>query len=210
LEQNQPMLRRFFAFVARHRARVARLSIVLLVVLVAVSSSAQEGSLVAPILFMAGLVLIGVATVGRMWCALYISGRKSSELVSVGPYSLTRNPLYLFSLIGFAGVGLATETVTIPLTVVLVFAATYPGLIAAEEAHLRKTFGVVFDDYCVRTPRFLPRFDTYSEAETWVVNPRIFRRAMLNALSFVWLAGLVEFFEALHELGLIKPLFQLP
>lgn len=204
------MVSPLFAFVARHRARVARLSSALLVILIAISTSAQEGGLVAPILFMAGLVLIGIATVGRLWCALYISGRKSSELVTSGPYSMTRNPLYLFSLIGFTGVGLATETVTIPLAVVLVFAATYPGLIAAEEAHLRQTFGTAFDDYCARTPRFLPRFDTYRETETWVVSPRIFRRTMLNALSFVWLAGLIELFEALHELGLIKPWLQLP
>lgn len=204
------MVLRLFERVGRHRAHVARLSTVLLVVLIAVSTSAQEGTLVAPILFMGGLVLIGIATVGRLWCALYISGRKSSELVTSGPYSMTRNPLYLFSLIGFAGVGLATETMTIPLAVILVFAATYPGLIAGEEAHLRQTFESAFEEYCARTPRFLPRFDAYSEAETWVVNPRIFRRTMLNALSFVWLAGLIEFFEELHELGLIKPLLQLP
>jgi protein-S-isoprenylcysteine O-methyltransferase Ste14 len=204
------MIRRWFGFVARHRALFARVSTVLLVLLIVVSESAQEGSIVAPCLFMMGLVLIGVATVGRLWCALYISGRKSSELVTAGPYSISRNPLYLFSLIGFVGVGLATETVTIPLAVVAVFTATYPGLIASEEAHLRQAFGAEFEDYCARTPRFLPRFSAYQEAETWAVNPRIFRRTMLNALSFIWLAGLVEFVEALHELHLIQPLLQLP
>lgn len=56
------------------------------------------------ILFLLGLLLVGVATVGRLWCSLYISGHENSELITTGPYSLSRNPLYFFSLPGFAGI----------------------------------------------------------------------------------------------------------
>ena len=40
-----------------------------------------------------GISLIVAAILGRMWCTLYIGGRKSAEIVQTGPYSMTRNPL---------------------------------------------------------------------------------------------------------------------
>src|SRR5438874_6144411 len=54
------------------------------------------------------LILL-TAAFGRIWSAAYISGRKNHELVVDGPYSLTRNPLYFFSFLGYLGAGLAFE-----------------------------------------------------------------------------------------------------
>ncbi len=51
-----------------------------------------------------GISLIVAAIIGRMWCTLYIGGRKSAEIVQSGPYSVTRNPLYVFSSIGAVGI----------------------------------------------------------------------------------------------------------
>jgi protein-S-isoprenylcysteine O-methyltransferase Ste14 len=42
---------------------------------------------------------------GRTWCSLDISGRKKRELVTVGPYALVRNPLYIFTLLEAFGIG---------------------------------------------------------------------------------------------------------
>ena len=39
-----------------------------------------------------GLCLIAMGVIGRMWCTLYIGGRKSSEIIAQGPYSVSRNP----------------------------------------------------------------------------------------------------------------------
>src|ERR1700694_4620271 len=52
-----------------------------------------------------GISCIVFAIVGRTWSSLYIGGRKTRTLVSVGPYSVSRNPLYVFSIIGGVGVG---------------------------------------------------------------------------------------------------------
>ena len=59
-----------------------------------------------------GFVLLVACAMGRVWASAYISGKKNKELVTVGPYSLVRNPLYFFSLLGFIGTGLAFESIT--------------------------------------------------------------------------------------------------
>jgi protein-S-isoprenylcysteine O-methyltransferase Ste14 len=46
---------------------------------------------------MAGVSLALLCVAGRMWSSLYIGSRKNRELVTAGPYSITRNPLYFFS-----------------------------------------------------------------------------------------------------------------
>ena len=52
-----------------------------------------------------GLLLIAVCIVGRTWCTLYIGGHKKRQLRTHGPYSVVRNPLYVFTIIGTAGIG---------------------------------------------------------------------------------------------------------
>jgi len=43
-----------------------------------------------------------------------------------------------------------------------------------------------------------------------VVNPGLFRRTMGDVLWFVWLVGIIELVEALHEYGFMKPVLRLP
>lgn len=161
------------------------------------------------LLYLAGCLLVGVATIGRLWCSLYICGRKTRELVTSGPYSMSRNPLYFFSAIGAVGVGLGTETFTVPAVLLLLFAVAYPVVIRDEERKLRALHGDVFDAYVVRTPRFFPRLSARSEPESYTVNPRGFRNALFDALWFVWLIGLLELAESAREAGLVPSLLTL-
>jgi protein-S-isoprenylcysteine O-methyltransferase Ste14 len=200
---------RLLGFLGRHRILISRVFALAFFCVLLVMDSRQEGSLIAPILFFSGLLLVGIATIGRLWCSLYISGLKNTALVTVGPYSITRNPLYLFSFIGFAGVGLATETITLALVMVAFFAAIYPFIIRREEGSLHNRFGKSFADYCALVPRFLPRFSRYVEPPTWSVDTRRFRRSMLEVIWFVWLVALIELVEAIHELGFAEPWIRL-
>jgi protein-S-isoprenylcysteine O-methyltransferase Ste14 len=190
-------------FVERHRILVSRLFVAAFFGALWVCEPALEGSLAATALFLAGLVLVATATVGRLWCSLYISGNKDSELVTVGPYSVTRNPLYLFSFVGFVGIGLATETLTFALALAAFFALVYPFIIAAEERVLAARFGEAFEAYRARTPRFIPRWSNYVEPRTWSVDTRLFRRTMRDVVWFVWIVGVIELVEALHEHGMV-------
>src|SRR6187399_1591484 len=65
----------------------------------------SEGNLLHETVERSGFFLILIAIVGRTWCSMYISGRKLAALVTDGPYSISRNPLYLFSSIAAFGVG---------------------------------------------------------------------------------------------------------
>lgn len=199
-----------YDFIASHRILVSRIFSAAFFALLLATEGALEGSLVSPLLFFFGLILVAIATVGRLWCSLYISGYKNAALIDAGPYSISRNPLYFFSFLGFVGIGLATETVTLALLLAAIFAVGYPLIIAREERYLRAKFGDAFAAYAARTPRFFPKVGALQEPETWRVNPRLFRRTMGDVLWFVWLVAVIELVEALHEYGVVTPLLRLP
>jgi len=203
------LFRRAVLFFATHRILVSRLFGITFFLTVLVCESAHAGSVLEATLFLAGLVLVGIATVGRLWCSLYISGYKDTELITTGPYSVTRNPLYFFSLLGFAGIGLATETLTLGIALPSIVAMGYPAVIRREEDELRAKFGAAFDAYCARTPRFVPDLGKFNEPALYAVNPRLFRRTMIDVIWFVWFVGLIELVEALHELQVFTPLIRL-
>lgn len=196
-------------FIASHRIAVSRLFAVSFFVMLVLTESAAEG-MTAPLLFVTGLVLVGIATVGRLWCSVYISGYKNSELVTAGPYSISRNPLYFFSFLGFIGIGFSTEAFSFPLGLAAIFAIGYPLIIKREEDYLRAKFSEAFTAYAARTPCFFPNLKLLKEPETWTVNPRLFRRTMGDVLWFIWLVGVVELVEALHKYGIVTPLFHVP
>ena len=203
------LLHRAASLFATHRILVTRLFGGAFFLLVMVTGSAHEGHVLEAVLFLAGLVLVGIATVGRLWCSLYISGHKDADLITTGPYSISRNPLYLFSLLGFAGIGFATETVTLGIALPVIVAIGYPAVIRREEGELRARFGPEFEAYCARTPRFFPDFAKFSEPVSYAVNSRLFRKTMLDVIWFVWFVGLIEVVEVLHELRIVEPLIRL-
>lgn len=178
--------------------------------LLAISSTYWEGeSVFGGFLFLVGALMVGVATVGRLWCSLYISGYKTNTLVTIGPYSMCRNPLYFFSLLGSVGVGFATETIIIPAIILVGFVSYYPHVIKGEEKELRELHKERFLAYCNNTPRFFPKLSHFYEPEEYLVRPSIFRKNIFDALWFVWILGILEFAESLHESGIIPSLLRL-
>ncbi|MGC9194872.1 MAG: methyltransferase family protein [Syntrophobacteraceae bacterium] len=158
----------------------------------------------------AGLGCVIIAAFGRTWSSLYISGRKTSTLVESGPYSTTRNPLYLFSLIGTAGIGLATGSLLILVLLTLSFGLYYPSVIRAEEENLRKIHGSAFEVYAGRVPRFFPKISLYQEPEVCEVNTRQLKKAILDASYFLWIYGALQLIQSLHDASILPTLLRLP
>ena len=166
-----------------------------------------RGEGIATGLFTLGMFLVAIGSLGRMWCSLYIAGYKDQVLITQGPYSMTRNPLYFFSTFGALGVGFCTETFTFPALLLAVMILYYPLVVRKEERRLRERFGGDFDDYARRVPAFFPNFALFSEPETYLVKPVVYRRHMFSALWFVWIVGLLELAEGLKELGWMPSLW---
>jgi protein-S-isoprenylcysteine O-methyltransferase Ste14 len=80
------------------------------------------------------------------------------ELVTSGPYRYVRNPIYLGAILVQIGY-LAWFGSRIMIVYLLLFLLAYQTLIVLiEEPILRNTFGRVYQEYCQRVPRWIPRF----------------------------------------------------
>lgn len=193
------------------RIRISQVFAGLLVVLICISNDLWEDKapFVTTVLFLFGAVLVGIASLGRLWCSVYIAGYKTNHLVTQGPYSMCRNPLYFFSLLGALGVGLTSETLFIPFLILIAFAAYYPPVIKSEEAELLKLHKNEFEIYLKQVPKFFPKISLLSEPEEYTVKPIVFKRHMFHALWFVWLMGIFEIIEELHELSILPTIFKI-
>ncbi len=195
----------------KFRIIITRLFAITLSIVILVSSSAtgEAWPLAGETLFCMGIFLASIASMGRLWCSVYIAGYKTDRLITQGPYSLCRNPLYFFSLIGAIGVGLATKTVLIPTLILFAFTFYYPFVIKSEESVLSQRHGAAFHTYTQTVPRFWPRLSGLEEPDTYVVKPKVYKRHMVDALWFVWIAGFLEFVGSLHETQILPAIFKI-
>ncbi len=83
--------------------------------------------------------------------------RKNEALATSGPYSYTRNPLYLGSILIAVGFAIAARSWWIWIVLIVFFVAVYVPVIRSEESFLRSTFPD-FELYARRVPRILPRW----------------------------------------------------
>ncbi|PDT51396.1 MULTISPECIES: isoprenylcysteine carboxylmethyltransferase family protein [Sinorhizobium] len=181
------------------------------VILNLVSHPLRPGySLLESILEQAGTLLVIVGVIGRIWSILYVGGRKNAELVTQGPYSITRNPLYFFSLMAIFGVGLVFGSIMVAafFTILAYFIFLYTA--NREAAYLSRVFGKEFDDYARGTPLFWPDFSGFQWGPERSFSPRALRVTVRDALFIVALVPVSEFFEYLHSQGYLLAAVTLP
>jgi len=157
-----------------------------------------------------GLAMIVICVVGRAWCSLYIGGRKKAEIVSTGPYSLCRNPLYLFSFIGAFGMGAQTGSIVIAGLFLIIAVAVFYVTVRQEEIWLTTTFGDPYRAYCARTPRFWPRFSRWQDTEMIEVRPVYFLTTLRDGLAFFLAIPVFEALEQAQNVGWVRVLFSMP
>lgn len=147
--------------------------------------------------------LILIATFGRLWSLAYISGNKTRNLITEGPYSMVRNPLYLFSFIGVIGLGLVSKNITILAIICIMFGMYYPFVIRAEEKNLCKFHGRSFEEYKARTPMFIPKLSLYHDQPMYAFDTRLFRRAFFSVMWFPLIFLLLLVLERLHDSSML-------
>lgn len=157
-----------------------------------------------------GALLIIICIFGRTWCTLYIGGRKKDEIVNVGPYSVTRNPLYIFTLIGAIGAGLQTGSLLVGLLAAIVTGLVFAFVVRREEVYLAAAFPEDFQAYAARVPRFFPRFGGWRDVDELVVKPRLVRQTFLDASLFLAAIPIADLIEWSQQAGYLPILVYLP
>lgn len=156
------------------------------------------------------LLLLLVACLGRVWCIMYIGGHKNTSVVSAGPYSMVRNPLYVFSFVGAIGLVLMTHSFVIAALLLIFYVGIYPFVVAKEESNLHGLFGEAYQEYCDKTPRFVPSLKLYSTETKIPADANRMEKSLFDSgcfvLAFIALSGI----RLAHDSGVIPVLFKLP
>jgi protein-S-isoprenylcysteine O-methyltransferase Ste14 len=113
-----------------------------------------------------GFIFVVFGCFGRIWSSLYIEGHKTKNLITNGPFSMVRNPLYFFSLINLIGFCLALKATYLPLGLILIFIFFHFPTIADEEKKLLQIHGEKFEEYTKITPRLIPNIFRYKKIDS--------------------------------------------
>jgi len=204
-------MKKIFSFTKEYRIALSRIFGIIIIFLIVLSSSSFKMPIVLELSTnFLSFIFVLICTFGRLWALTYISGHKTKDLITGGPYSIMRNPLYLFSLIGAIGIGLISQNILVLLSILLLFAFYYPFVIKAEEKGLENVHGEAFTDYKNRTPMFLPKPSLFYEPDYYPIDARLFRRAFFSVVWFPLIFMIVLTIGQLHDAGLVPVLFTVP
>jgi protein-S-isoprenylcysteine O-methyltransferase Ste14 len=198
--------------VQQKRKRILAIGVVVGLLLLAFIDSAWrvEWPLVHRTIQWSGLIFVLICILGRTWTTLYIGGQKRRMLVTNGPYSVVRNPLYLFTLLGAAGVGALSGSLAFMAVCGAFAAAVFLAVVRQEEQFLLATFPHEYPAYAARVPRLLPRFSTWQDADYLNVRPRLVIRTFFEACLLLVAAPLVALKALARDLEWFPILLCLP
>ncbi len=157
-----------------------------------------------------GYVLIALCALGRLYTTAFLGGHKNESLITYGAFSVVRNPLYFFSLLGMTGVALISGHVLIMILVPIIFIVMYHFLIKREEEFLLETFGGDYQNYMNVTPRLFPNIKLYNAPDNITVVPKYLNKAFKDAIWWFAAYPIFEMAEYLQESGLLPTLFTMP
>jgi protein-S-isoprenylcysteine O-methyltransferase Ste14 len=157
-----------------------------------------------------GFALIVFCILGRTWSSLYIGGRKKKELVVYGPYSVTRNPLYLFSILGAIGVGAQLGSIALALTAGLITWFVFLLVVFKEEETLIFIYGKAYRSYIARVPRFFPKPSLWRDVKILEVRPNLVLSTFIDACVFLVAIPLAETLEFLQARSILPILIRFP
>ena len=84
-----------------------------------------------------------------------VPGRPSDGLVTYGPYTITRNPIYIGLILVYFGLAIVMTSLWVLLLLIPVQMILQRGVVLPEEAYLERKFGDAYRKYKARVPRWL-------------------------------------------------------
>jgi protein-S-isoprenylcysteine O-methyltransferase Ste14 len=108
----------------------------------------------------------------RIWAVSYAGSETrttesagGTNLVTQGPYSILRNPLYLGNILIYTGMGIMSNSLFPFLQIcgIIYFSIQYYFIIIVEENYLTNQFGEIYNVYRINVSRFIPGFKMIPE-----------------------------------------------
>jgi protein-S-isoprenylcysteine O-methyltransferase Ste14 len=121
----------------------------------------------------------------RAWAAGHLA--KNQNLAVSGPYALTRNPLYLGTLLVAAGLAIAAREPWLAALFAAAFGLIYLPAIELEEQHLRALFPA-YADYARRVPRLGLRLPAERASQSFRLS--LYRKNQEYQAAAGYLAGM--------------------
>jgi protein-S-isoprenylcysteine O-methyltransferase Ste14 len=156
-----------------------------------------------------GVLFIVTGILGRTWCSMYIGGHKLRTLVTGGPYSVTRNPLYVFSTIAAFGLGAQLGSIVFATLCAAATVAIFFLVIRHEERALTERFPAEYALYQTRVPRLIPAFCRWQDVEAIEVRPALVHQTFRDAMLFMLAVPGLKALESLRDIWLTAPVFRL-
>ncbi len=157
-----------------------------------------------------GYFLIATCVLGRVYSTAFLGGHKNESLIRVGPFSVVRNPLYVFSYIGIMGVSVMSGRISVLLINAVFFAVMYSMLVKREEVFLADKFGADYQRYLTEVPRFIPDFKLYHQPDEILLRPKYLAKAVKDALAWFLIMPTFELIEYLQNIHVLPVLFSVP
>jgi len=187
-------------FLAKYRMYFLRVSILLLLVLSITNNDFRAYTLELTTteslqMSILGFVMVVLGSFGRIWASLYIEGNKTKNLITAGPFSMVRNPLYFFSLIVFIGFSLALKAIYLPFAFLLIFVIFHVPTIDNEEKKLQDIHGEKFTSYVKSTPRLIPNIFKYKKPEIGekvLVKIKRINSILIEVIGYLFLYTLID------------------
>ena len=124
-----------------------------------------------------GFVLITIGESLRMWAVSYAGGVTRTtkvgapSLCTSGPYSYTRNPLYIGNMVIYSGVVFVAGSLNISSTLIITwvfFTIQYYLIINLEQNTLIGIFGKEYEKYINNVPKLFPRFSSWKNKDKYM------------------------------------------
>lgn len=177
----------------RWRGTVAALVLVPAALLTVTSTPLiAESSWLARIVELFAWVTFVAGAALRFWATLFIGGRKETVLVTDGPYSVCRNPLYLGSFLLAVAAALFLKSLVCVAAVLIVALIYLLTTVPVEEKALLARHGGRYEQYTRRVPRYWPSLRGFSTASRVSVDIHRLRLECARASRWVWLPLLGE------------------
>ncbi|MFH0728409.1 MAG: isoprenylcysteine carboxylmethyltransferase family protein [Pseudomonadota bacterium] len=173
-----------YLFFTKYRGRISWVVVFGLLGILVLTRTRFESDVIKTLLNHAGLLLVAIGAFGRIWTSIFISGYKTDFLISQGPYSMVRNPLYIFSFLAVLGIAFSSHNLLFLTAIIVAFLLYYPFVVLNEQDELRAAHGERFERYRKETPGFIPDFRKFRQPDKYEINVRAYSRAFSDAIWF--------------------------